>query len=1268
MKKLLLFLLLVLPLAAFADDEYNLSLFEEFTAESINSNYSGNSVSSAGDVNGDGYEDFLIGSNGVDDSYQDAGAVYLIYGSATPLTSASLSTAVEFTGEVAEDDAAYSVASAGDVNGDGYSDILVGAPYNDDAASAAGAAYLIYGSATPLTSASLSTAVEFTGVTAGDEAGYSVASAGDVNNDTYDDILVGAPYNVSHTYLILGSVTPLGGGSLSTAVIYTEEAVGDMSGYAVSSAGDVDNDGYDDILIGAPYRGATDTGSAYLIWGSGSPSSVNLSTAVEFTGVGNNSYAGNAVASAGDVDNNGYDDILIGSSYYTGAIGTWAGAAYLQYGAAVRLAGGSLNSSVRFTGEVDHNRAGKSVSSAGDVNNDGYDDFLVGAFTYSTGDAGGAAYLIYGSGTPLVNASLSTAVRFTGEVVSDGAGFSVSSAGDVNNDNYYDFLIGAPYKDDTGREAGSGYLIYGQAAAITGRSLSADIEFTAETHIDYQAGIMDNAGQSVSSAGDVNGDGYDDFLASAPDYNTAGAGGMVYLIYGSGTPLTGDQLSTAVEFTGEISAGTSVASAGDVDNDGYDDILIGDEDGNNTDGAVYLIYGSSSPLASSALSTAVKFSGIEDANETAGKSVASAGDVNGDGYDDILIGAPEAYIDPDEYTAYAAGAVYLIYGSGTDLTSSSLSDAIRFTGEVESDYAGYSVSSAGDVDGDGYDDILIGAEEEYDDDGYGSAYLLYGSSTPFVSASLSTAVKFTGEDTYNYAGYSVSSAGDVDADGYDDFLIGANGADSYAGAAYLIYGQATNLSNDSLSNAIKFSGEAAGNDAGHSVSSAGDVNNDSYDDILVGAPYSSTGAAYLVYGQETNLSDDSLSNAIKFTGEAAGDQAGISVATAGDVDGNGYDDVIIGADYNCDAGIDGGAVYLGYLFAATDGILGEADIIDDDHDGVAAGVDCNDDDPNVSVNQTYYIDSDGDGYGNTTTASICAATPPAGYSSNNTDCNDSDSAVNANQTYYLDADGDGLGDPNNFVLVCSATPPDGYVANDDETDDGTGGEEEEEPEEETSVEIGGDGIDNDGDGVIDEANSLSENGVHPIYGTIDPSDQEAYLNSIISVRGYTNGNILVTYKDNSVYSYNIYSIVSKKKTKVKQYQNTGYYLVLHPWGKKLALVNVYNGEVLSRKLLSKKVKFKNNAIKIYTMAHSKFATIISKKKLKVRLYVVKIKISETKLTKKAKAITESAKIKIKKTTKKKNSIYLNNQKGKHIREYQLSYLKKKAKYKLYLVK
>ncbi|MEE9151842.1 MAG: integrin alpha [Thermoplasmata archaeon] len=278
--------------------------------------------------------------------------------------------------------------------------------------------------------------------------------------------------------------------------------------------------------------------------------------------------------------------------------------------------------------------------------------------------------------------------------------------------------------------------------------------------------------------------------------------------------------------------------------------------------------------------------------DISGKSVAIVGDVNGDGYDDILIGAPEA-------GTQNAGRAYLIFGKKTGWSvDSSLSDCdITFTGDNWNRYAGHSVAGAGDFNGDGYDDILVGVPRFGGASTYGEAFLILGKPSGWSDSSLSSGsdIDFHGEHDGDVAGSSVAGAGDVNGDGFDDILIGAptnddGGSDS--GKTYLIFGNSSGWDFDvPLSDAnASFYGENASDKSGHTISGAGDVNGDGYDDILIGAPNNDdggidSGKSYLIFGNSSGWAKNiNLSSAeASFIGGRPGDNSGYSVAGAGDV-------------------------------------------------------------------------------------------------------------------------------------------------------------------------------------------------------------------------------------------------------------------------------------------------------------------------------------------------------------------------------------------------
>jgi len=382
-------------------------------------------------------------------------------------------------------------------------------------------------------------------------------------------------------------------------------------------------------------------------------------------------------------------------------------------------------------------------------------------------------------------------------------------------------------------------------------------------------------------------------------------------------------------------SGRSVSSAGDVNGDGFDDLIIGapgiNANGINLPRQSYVVFGSNSGFGASFNlselngSNGFAINGIP-ASDRSGDSVSSAGDVNGDGFDDVIIGA--RYADPN---GISSGQSYVVFGSNSgfgasfNLSELNGSNGFAINGIRGYDYSGRSVSSAGDVNGDGFDDLIIGAIGA-DPNGIrsaGQSYVVFGSNSGFgASVNLSAlngsnGFAINGIAANDGSGYSVSSAGDVNGDGFDDLIIGARGATpngiSYAGQSYVVFGSNSgfgasfNLSALNGSNGFAINGIAASDRSGFSVSSAGDVNGDGFDDLIIGANGASpngipgAGQSYVVFGSNSgfgasfNLSALNGSNGFAINGIAADDRSGFSVSSAGDVNGDGFDDLIIGA-------------------------------------------------------------------------------------------------------------------------------------------------------------------------------------------------------------------------------------------------------------------------------------------------------------------------------------------------------------------------------------
>jgi hypothetical protein len=327
-----------------------------------------------------------------------------------------------------------------------------------------------------------------------------------------------------------------------------------------------------------------------------------------------------------------------------------------------------------------------------------------------------------------------------------------------------------------------------------------------------------------------------------------------------------------------------------------------------------------------------------DPDSQTGSSVGPAGDVNGDGFDDIVIGAPLA-----GFRGHYSGSAYVVFGSAggfaPSLSLSALdgSNGFRLDGVSPEDHAGSAAHSAGDVNGDGFDDVIIGAYNA-DSDGLhaGSAYVVFGKargfapSLNFAALNGSNGFRLDGVEAIDIFGRSVDSAGDVNGDGFDDLVIGALNADPNgltSGAAYVVFGRwdgfAATLDVSALngSDGFRLDGTFLFDSAGQSVSSAGDVNGDGYDDLIVGAPGadfngSRSGSAYVVFGRadgftrSVRLSSLDGENGFRLDGVHRDDAAGSSVSSAGDVNGDGFDDLVISAPGADAPRTNSGSVYV----------------------------------------------------------------------------------------------------------------------------------------------------------------------------------------------------------------------------------------------------------------------------------------------------------------------------------------------------------------------
>ncbi len=529
-----------------------------------------------------------------------------------------------------------------------------------------------------------------------------------------------------------------------------------------------------------------------------------------------------------------------------------------------------------------------------------------------------------------------------------------------------------------------------------------------------------------ATAGDVNGDGYDDLMVTAQDgmYSSGTTNVYLYLGYSGGLLSPATQVYSSFNPTDYL--GYSLSAAGDVNGDGYGDIILGAIGSTAShSGRAYVFHGAATGVGSSAART---LSGLGGSSGSFAVALTGIPDIDGDGDDEVAISG----------TTSATAAYVVVYeGSATGIGASY---SQGFSGSA-TDGFGWALAS-GDFNGDGDGDLAIAAPyADYSTSTTDSGKIyVYNAGPRGLSASPDTTIR--GYAASSYFGSVLSGGHDINGDGYDDLVAGIG---YYSGSNYFqVYlGSSSGLSSSASATVIAPSGTSY---FGVSVTALPDINGDGYDDVAAGCHGydSQRGAAWIYHGSSSGL-DTTAVQVVE--GENTSDYFAWAL-DAGDYDGDGYGDLASTASSWGDS--QGRA----YVHAGYDG--------DNDADGVFWDEDCDDEDPWVGAASDWYLDGDGDGYGDAgSSTSDCSA--PSGHVADDTDCDDGDASVNpgatevcdaadvdedcdgladerdgstdpASQTdWYVDSDGDGFGDPSWTQAACEQ--PTGWVSDATDCDD-----------------------------------------------------------------------------------------------------------------------------------------------------------------------------------------------------------------------------------------
>ncbi len=954
------------------------------------------SVTGVSDMNGDGLDDLFVTVNSViyNPYYGSSGDIknYVVFGKASGFAAVEDPADLDANSGMPLNTQMKSIGSAGDINGDGLDDLILSmsSPYHINN-------FVVFGQASGLDpNLDLSQLDGSNGFMLGemvfhDKLTIPLKAAGDVNGDGFDDLIVGAteaaPYDMAFagsSYIIFGRAS--GFDAIvnlpdldSDGGIRLDGVTGDSAGM-ISRAGDINQDGFDDVIIGAPRAdsGGHESGASYVLLGSdhfketpvlmGTHARNELSgtAAMEYlTGKGGDDILtgeGGADALSG---NNGDDIIRVPDLDFASANGGAGNDTLAFSGSPIDLKlsdyidrivdietidlTGSGDNTLTLTAQnvLDVSDSSDTLVVKGNAGDrvvglsEGWEDAGMkdGMHAFTKQDAELLIDASVTTDTPVTSFVIDLSgvdgqngFRLDGEFAGDRSGSSVSNAGDVNGDGFDDVVIGAGLTDANGFDSGSSYVVFGEASGFDAHIDLSTLDGTNGFRLDGKQ-ENDHIGKSVSNAGDVNGDGFDDVIVSGVDTS--------YVLFGKASGFDAQMDVSNLDGSngfrldgGNIDDvfGYSVSDAGDVNGDGFNDMVV-----SGTAGFAYVVFGQASGFdATIDISTLDGSNGfrLDGERYSAFSSVDAAGDINGDGWGDVIIGSEFVFSDDN-----GSGASYVVFGRTTgfdatlELTSLDGSNGFRLDG-APNDYLGSSVSDAGDINGDGFDDVIIGAAYA-DQNGHssGTGYIVFGKGSDFDALlelgnlDGSNGFQLTGSYEGDQLGSSVSGAGDINGDGFDDVIVAQRSYSQAPGLSYVVLGKASGF--DATLNVATLNGSngviLVGDSAGYSVSGAGDVNGDGFDDLLIGAPGTGPngdelGASYVLFGR-SDFGQGGGGELPEIKGTKGDDTLKGSEAAEHFIAGDGNDNLLgLGGTDVFDAGAGDDAIRIGDLtFASIDG-------------------------------------------------------------------------------------------------------------------------------------------------------------------------------------------------------------------------------------------------------------------------------------------------------------------------------------------------------------